>query len=641
MIQTSNLPHQITIRSQNLRDTRWAIWCLWCGGGGAPIVVAERRADHPDDARLNALREAEFHAQQHERQRQDVMDAPRRAMQADALQWTQAQADAVHWADMDWLHYDGKVYFKKDMEDPRAGRGRTVAKARVEALIKAGFLQLWDSDWSVVPTRDGRAALRAWYAAQPEPVEKRFESTHLRPLIGGEEEARRDAELAERLVAIEAEKERIRQIEERFGPEPEPAPADPAECDHELVWAYVTTDEITRQLGYHLACACGTAREVYPGRSPAFFAGGAQASPEVAIAFAEQRGYSVTGRWTVVDEHSKRAPIEADDADAVCVFPAVDDPNRRPSAAPAEPQPTAAAEPATAAPTPEQCEQTDISWAGPGIVGPGTRIEYVDMSKRHRRKHGSHGTVVRIGRRCVTWRPRGSRRTLRTPLSEMRVDYCAHEWAPINRDDPRRYRYWYQWTLAEHLRFGRSEEPAQAPEQPAAAEPQQPNERQDVEQLQLTVFEETETAAATVAGPVIIVPCSGAKLTHRAAARDLYTGPYHVACRKAAEALTADGGLVLVLSAKYGLVPLDEEIEPYDMTMDDPEAITGAELQQQARAMGIHDAPQVTILAGAKYTARAQTVWPQAATPLAGRGIGRQKARLAAMARNGEFAIAA
>ena len=57
-------------------------------------------------------------------------------------------------------------------------------------------------------------------------------------------------------------------------------------------------------------------------------------------------------------------------------------------------------------------------------------------------------------------------------------------------------------------------------------------------------------------------PCGSRKLDHRAPAADLYTGSYHRACRKTADALRPDR--LLILSARYGLLDLDDIIEPYD-----------------------------------------------------------------------------
>ncbi|MBE9500787.1 hypothetical protein IHE61_31290 [Streptomyces sp. GKU 257-1] len=142
------------------------------------------------------------------------------------------------------------------------------------------------------------------------------------------------------------------------------------------------------------------------------------------------------------------------------------------------------------------------------------------------------------------------------------------------------------------------------------------------------------------AEPVVIIPCSAGKLDHPAPAGKLYTGSYHTACRRAADALTANGGTILVLSARNGLIPLDRVTEPYDMRMGDPGCVTAAELRDQTTRMGLAQAANVTILAGTAYTAAARAVWPHASTPLAGsRGIGEHRTRLAALARE-QFATA-
>jgi hypothetical protein len=140
------------------------------------------------------------------------------------------------------------------------------------------------------------------------------------------------------------------------------------------------------------------------------------------------------------------------------------------------------------------------------------------------------------------------------------------------------------------------------------------------------------------AGPrphLVIVPCGRAKLNHAAPAAALYTGSYARAAFKAARALReADPSVtVAILSARHGLITdLEQEIEPYETTIGDPDAISSAHLRRQAAAAGLTDA-EVTILAGSRYATLAAAVWPDARTPLAGAGgIGYQLQRLAQMA---------
>ncbi|ATL88776.1 DUF6884 domain-containing protein [Streptomyces malaysiensis] len=144
---------------------------------------------------------------------------------------------------------------------------------------------------------------------------------------------------------------------------------------------------------------------------------------------------------------------------------------------------------------------------------------------------------------------------------------------------------------------------------------------------QLALFDSVSPAAA---GPVVVIPCSGPKLDHVAPAGQLYTGPLHTHARRTADALTAHGGVVLVLSARHGLLPLHQEVEPYDHTWKDPGSVTVEELRAQAAALGLTDA-DVVLLTPGQYTQRAAAVWPHARTPLAHLGIGRQRGRLTAL----------
>lgn len=125
---------------------------------------------------------------------------------------------------------------------------------------------------------------------------------------------------------------------------------------------------------------------------------------------------------------------------------------------------------------------------------------------------------------------------------------------------------------------------------------------------------------------VVIVACGGDKAISEGElpAGELYTGSYHWACRKAAEAL---GGHVLILSALHGLVELTDVIETYDLKMGEPGSIDAGAVRDQAAWQGILDA-DVTVLGGEKYVSVVKEVWPNATAPLKG-GIGEQRQQLA------------
>jgi len=77
---------------------------------------------------------------------------------------------------------------------------------------------------------------------------------------------------------------------------------------------------------------------------------------------------------------------------------------------------------------------------------------------------------------------------------------------------------------------------------------------------------------------------------------------------------------VLILSAKYGLLPVDKVIAPYDVTFDDADCISKAEVRQQATAMGLLSESSVQVAAGKRYVDVTLAVWPHAVNVVDGRG---------------------
>jgi len=135
------------------------------------------------------------------------------------------------------------------------------------------------------------------------------------------------------------------------------------------------------------------------------------------------------------------------------------------------------------------------------------------------------------------------------------------------------------------------------------------------------------------ATPLVIIPCGSLKANHPAAAGDLYIGHYHRSCRRAADALTPPGR-ILVLSALHGLLRLDEVIAPpYELRVGEPGSVTAAQLRAQGRQLSVDRERTVIVLAGRAYTEAARAIWPDALTPLADAGgMGHQRAVLATIA---------
>lgn len=140
-------------------------------------------------------------------------------------------------------------------------------------------------------------------------------------------------------------------------------------------------------------------------------------------------------------------------------------------------------------------------------------------------------------------------------------------------------------------------------------------------------------------GRLVIVPCSAGKLDHPAPAGRLYTGGLHRMARTAADALTAHGGTVLVLSGRRRLYALEESVTPYDEVM--PDRLTAgdvAQLRAEAARHGVQDVREVVLLTPRRYTRAARRVWPHAVAPLEDcPGIGFMRGRLARIARTGRL----
>jgi hypothetical protein len=127
---------------------------------------------------------------------------------------------------------------------------------------------------------------------------------------------------------------------------------------------------------------------------------------------------------------------------------------------------------------------------------------------------------------------------------------------------------------------------------------------------------------------LVVIACGGKKSQKpgKIPADERYIGNYFEACRLAAEVMD---GPTMVLSAKYGLIPLSEEIENYNVRMGQPGSVGYGVLSQQVERLGLKDA-KVTVLGGQDYVAWARMIWPDAEAPLKG-GIGQQLKQLSEM----------
>ncbi|WP_241032096.1 DUF6884 domain-containing protein [Rhodococcus pseudokoreensis] len=119
--------------------------------------------------------------------------------------------------------------------------------------------------------------------------------------------------------------------------------------------------------------------------------------------------------------------------------------------------------------------------------------------------------------------------------------------------------------------------------------------------------------------PLVIVGCGSRKRTGVGAvpAGALYLGTFHRLCQRAARRL-APVESIRILSGRFGLLPLDTVVAPYEMRVGEPGSVTADTVHAQASAQGLLDLEDVIVLAGRDYSRIVTAVWPQARTPPAG-----------------------
>jgi hypothetical protein len=91
----------------------------------------------------------------------------------------------------------------------------------------------------------------------------------------------------------------------------------------------------------------------------------------------------------------------------------------------------------------------------------------------------------------------------------------------------------------------------------------------------------------------VVIPCGAGKQDTAAPAAELYTGSMFTLALTAARTLVDDSH-ILILSARHGLVALDQVLEPYDVKMGGPLSVDPIDLTDQMIDLG-WDADDVDI----------------------------------------------
>lgn len=100
---------------------------------------------------------------------------------------------------------------------------------------------------------------------------------------------------------------------------------------------------------------------------------------------------------------------------------------------------------------------------------------------------------------------------------------------------------------------------------------------------------------------VYLVSCVSRKLAYKSVAKELYVSTWF---RKARKFIEGSGYPWYILSAKYGAVPPDKEIDPYNETLNQMDV--NSRKNWAARVLGqlaglIPDGSRIVFLAGARY----------------------------------------
>ena len=125
---------------------------------------------------------------------------------------------------------------------------------------------------------------------------------------------------------------------------------------------------------------------------------------------------------------------------------------------------------------------------------------------------------------------------------------------------------------------------------------------------------------------IALIACCKSKAAHRCPARDLYISPLFKGSYAFAKKLCADK--IFILSAKHCLVAEDEELEPYNTTLNNMKVedikYWAEEVKRALREKTDVENDEFIILAGEKYRKYIVDILKHKSVPLQGMGIGKQ-----------------
>ena len=125
---------------------------------------------------------------------------------------------------------------------------------------------------------------------------------------------------------------------------------------------------------------------------------------------------------------------------------------------------------------------------------------------------------------------------------------------------------------------------------------------------------------------IVLISCVSKKLSHKAKVKDIYVSPLFKMNLKFAESLNPDK--IFILSAKFGLIDLDKEIEPYNKTLNEMKFAEKRDwannVLHDLRKIADLDKDEFIFLAGENYRKYLIPHIKNYKIPLKGLSIGRQ-----------------
>lgn len=125
---------------------------------------------------------------------------------------------------------------------------------------------------------------------------------------------------------------------------------------------------------------------------------------------------------------------------------------------------------------------------------------------------------------------------------------------------------------------------------------------------------------------VILIGCGKSKRKEKSKAEDLYTGSYFGKNLQLAKKISNEDDNIYILSAKFGVLELDDTINPYDITLNDKSEkerkLWSYKVVKQLERKGIKKDDLIIMLLGNNYSKYLKKYYKNHQEPLKGYKMG-------------------